>query len=534
MVVDVLDLDKLGLLRLLWKTHPRIHFILRDSEGLPEARTLLFDYLNRLEKHYFNIYSDKRYKNIHILEKNNAKECIRVLKNVIRSENEKLTGVSALKTLRKLAKGNNKKLSSVSPGFLAEFYYLLKGIKGDSGIRPKIYTTIHENPTPLDEANKRSRRLDHYSQEMRDYFSRYHVGYDPRLKEKRRLFKEDILDYFGGIKSDWGDWRWHMKNIVSDRDTLGELIELSGSERQGLYLADKYGIPYQITPHYLSLWDRAGRESFDRVLRAQVLPSKTYCRNIVESRRKGLSMDFMEESSTSPVEGITRRYPQILILKPYDSCPQICVYCQRNWEVKGIGETDCDLGRTFKAIDWISDNPHITEVLITGGDPLTLGNDTLDDILGGLAEIDHIQRIRIGTRTLVTVPQRIDDGFTGLLDKYLDIGRRDVTVMTHFEHPVEFTYDSLYAVEKIKKKGVNIYNQQVFTYYTSRRYETCFLRKVLKKSGIDPYYTFNTKGKKETIDFRVPLSRIEQEAKEEARLLPGLDRTDEAVFNVPR
>jgi lysine 2,3-aminomutase len=81
---------------------------------------------------------------------------------------------------------------------------------------------------------------------------------------------------------------------------------------------------------------------------------------------------------------------------------------------------------------------------------------------------------------------------------------------------------------------MNVYNQQVFTYYNSRRFETALLRKILKLSGIDPYYTFSTKGKEETVDFRVPIARIEQERREEARLQPGLVRTDEPVFNLPR
>ncbi len=106
--------------------------------------------------------------------------------------------------------------------------------------------------------------------------------------------------------------------------------------------------------------------------------------------------------------------------------------------------------------------------------------------------------------------------------------------MTHFQHPTEITPDVLEVVSNIKKQGINIYNQQVFTYYNSKKFESCLLRKTMKKSGIDPYYTFNTKGKDETIDYRVPISRIEQERKEEARLLPGLERTDEPVFNVPR
>ncbi|MFO7840866.1 MAG: KamA family radical SAM protein, partial [Fidelibacterota bacterium] len=86
----------------------------------------------------------------------------------------------------------------------------------------------------------------------------------------------------------------------------------------------------------------------------------------------------------------------------------------------------------------------------------------------------------------------------------------------------------------LRKAGISVYNQQVFTYYNSFQFKTAFLRKVLKRSGIDPYYLFNTKGKEETIDFRIPIARIEQEQKEEARLLPGIVRTDEPVFNVPK
>ena len=86
----------------------------------------------------------------------------------------------------------------------------------------------------------------------------------------------------------------------------------------------------------------------------------------------------------------------------------------------------------------------------------------------------------------------------------------------------------------MKRLGINIYNQEVFTYFNSRKFETAFLRKVLKVCGIDPYYNFNCQGKEETTDFRVPIARIEQERKEEARLLPGVTRTDEPVFNVPK
>jgi lysine 2,3-aminomutase len=90
------------------------------------------------------------------------------------------------------------------------------------------------------------------------------------------------------------------------------------------------------------------------------------------------------------------------------------------------------------------------------------------------------------------------------------------------------------AVGKIRRAGMSVYNQQVFTIENSRRFETAKLRLDLKSIGVDPYYTFNMKGKEETSRYMVPIARILQERTEEARLLPGLDRTDHPVFNVPR
>ena len=89
------------------------------------------------------------------------------------------------------------------------------------------------------------------------------------------------------------------------------------------------------------------------------------------------------------------------------------------------------------------------------------------------------------------------------------------------------------AIKRIRVLGMDVYNQQVFTFANSRRFETAALRIVLKKIGVDPYYTFNMKGKSEMEEYAVPIARILQERKEEARLLPGIFRTDEPVFNVP-
>ncbi|MBW1775380.1 MAG: KamA family radical SAM protein, partial [Deltaproteobacteria bacterium] len=153
--------------------------------------------------------------------------------------------------------------------------------------------------------------------------------------------------------------------------------------------------------------------------------------------------------------------------------------------------------------------------------------------LSRLSRIRHIQRIRIGTRTLVTLPQRIDESLVRTINRFHIPGKREILLITHFEHPYEITPQSMEAVQKFRRYGIEVYNQLVYTFYNSRKFEAAALRLKLRLIGVTPYYTFNTKGKAETNEYRVPIPRLLQEQKEEARLLPGSARTDEIVFNVP-
>ncbi|KCZ72597.1 KamA family protein [Candidatus Methanoperedens nitroreducens] len=533
MIKKLFKYDKSRLIETLWECDPDIYNILVSSDDLQDARNSMFDHLNGIERHLFNIYSDKHFKDKNLLERNNSKECIRVLKNLIRTENEKISNFSALNTLYKIA---NKKINPhrLNEGFLFEFIFLFRGINCDSGIYTEKDVPLFLKLSGLEAALERTKSLDRYASNMEDFLKRYKTGMDKDLIKKRRQNRKFIQGLFNADDPDWLDYRWHLKNIISDIDTLHEIVKLSNDELRGLRCAKKYKIPFQITPYYLSLFDRKNTGRYDHTIRAQVLPSENYCLNYIQTRKSGSNMDFMDEKSTSPIKGITRRYPQILILKPFDSCPQICVYCQRNWEITDIKDAAFSKETMTNAIEWMRDNQYITEVLITGGDPLTLSDIYIEWLLSMISGIEHIERIRVGTRIIVTLPQRITEDLVEVLRRYNEFGVRELCIVTHFEHPTEITPDSLEAIKRIKKTGINIYNQQVFTYYNSKKYESSLLRKLLKKSGIDPYYIFNTKGKDETIDYRVPIARIEQERKEEARFLPGLVRTDEPVFNVPR
>jgi len=128
---------------------------------------------------------------------------------------------------------------------------------------------------------------------------------------------------------------------------------------------------------------------------------------------------------------------------------------------------------------------------------------------------------------------RITSALAHALGALRDPGRREVAIVTHVEHPYEITPEMVVAVDRLRRSGIGVYNQLVFSFFVSRRFEAAKLRMLLRVAGIDPYYTFVPKGKAETHAYRVPLARILQEQKEEARLLPGLRRTDEPVYNVP-
>jgi lysine 2,3-aminomutase len=527
----ILNKDVKSLEKIMWDTEPKIRQILADSESTAVARDQVFTYLSDLERQYFNIYNGTKLTQLHICERRTAKECIQVLKNVIRTENEQNTGFSALKILRKMARGVLDRSSYPSAGFFQEFIHLFRGINGHSGVVNEI-VTYPENHALASQL--RSRKLNSYAGKLEQMIRTFPKGTDPDLVKSQKRMKAKILKHFHATEKDWQNHLWQMRNIISGRQALESLVKLSEEEADGILEAEKTGIPFQITPYYLSLFNEKGPVDSDRAVRAQVLPSKEYCEKVAQNRMENIDMDFMGEKSTSPIHGITRRYPQIVILKPIDTCPQLCVYCQRNWEIKSISDGGVSDRTMEKAIDWIRDNEHITEVLITGGDPLMLPDAYINRILRRLAAIPHVERIRIGSRIPVTLPFRITPALVGILKQYHVYGVREICVVTHFEHSTEMTPEVIQGIRMIREAGISMYNQQVFTYYNSRRYETSALRRTLKLAGIDPYYSFNTKGKEETSDFRVPIARIQQERKEEARFLPGMVRTDEPVFNVPK
>lgn len=522
----------------LWDANPHIHLLLSDAPDLDSARDKLFDYLEKSERKIFDIDND-----LHILEKSTVRESIRVFKSIIGPVNEYRTGVSALSFLFRLAKGKNDEVKpEISPGFLLEFINLFRGVDGRSNIYFESKQAKKGIPDFLqlegrEASEARTEILNELSSNMKKYLRKYPSGLEEEVVTWRKANKKRILKYFKATEKDWEDYHWHLRHVIRDAQPLLDLVELTEEQRQAIGLATANKIPFGITPYYLSLMDSQLNIGYDHAVRAQVIPPPSYVNQMVENRdSRCVQFDFMGEHDTSPVDLVTRRYPGIAILKPFNTCAQICVYCQRNWEIDEVLDPKAmaKQEQITDALQWMEENPAVGDVLITGGDPMIMRNDKLKALLDEISAKKHVYRIRIGTRTPVVLPQRLTPETIGMLASYVEYGKRQLSIITHFEHSYEITPDAMDAIRRIRQAGIMVYNQEVFTIENSRRFESVKLRLDLKSIGIDPYYIFNMKGKEETKQYMVPIARILQEIKEEARLLPGLDRTDEPVFNVPK
>lgn len=507
---------------------PTIFAIIRRASDLESLRSDLIEHTLKTEQ--ISVVEDL-HDDAGFLAR--IRDCGMALRNILKKSAEDAAGFSVLQALWDI--GHDTPRPDLSPAFYADLLYLLLGLQGQGPRKAldSIHLTAIES-SGRKAAAERSRQLDRLWDEVDRRMAAYPYGLDEEAIVRRSRRREKILAGLGGTIEDWQNWRWQVKHIIRDLATLEKLVKLSGPQKKALRAAKDNKLPFGITPYYLSLMDDEinGR---DAAIRAQVLPPMSYVKEVAALDDVSC-LDFMGEEDTSPFDLITRRYPAICILKPYNTCPQICVYCQRNWEIDDVMASGAFAGmnQVEEAIQWIHDHPALHEVLITGGDPLAMGNETLAAILEKVAEVPTIERIRIGSRTLVTMPMRISEGLASLIGQYRQPGHREIAIMTHVQHPYEITPDTVAAVDKFRLRGIPVYNQLVYTYYASKRFESTALRRYLRLIGIDPYYTFNTKGKDETLAYRVPIARILQEQQEEARLLPGLARTDEAVFNVPR
>lgn len=328
-------------------------------------------------------------------------------------------------------------------------------------------------------------RIAHYLEQRQSIPS----GWD--MEDMMQGQKERILSLLGGTEKDWDDWRWQNKHRINDVETLTKILNLSERTQS---ILEEVGQEYRwsISPYYLSLIDPKNEGD---PIKLQAVPSA------LELKGKG-SPDPMAEEYTSPAPCITRRYPDRLIIKITNQCAMYCRHCQRR---RAIGEVDRPEPREHlqEAIDYVREHEEIRDVLLTGGDAFLLSDNRIDWLLRSLREIPHLEVIRLGSRSLVTMPQRVTPGLVDILSRY-----HPIYVNTQFNHPQEITRESARACALLSMGGIPLGNQQVLLKGINDTPQ--IVKKMnheLLKIRVRPYYIFHAKAVQGTTHFR---TRVEK------------------------
>ncbi|MCP4180175.1 MAG: lysine 2,3-aminomutase [bacterium] len=245
---------------------------------------------------------------------------------------------------------------------------------------------------------------------------------------------------------DWNDWKWQLQNEIRDINHLEKVITLTDYEKEHLSKClEKFKMG--ITPYYASLM----KDDYDRCpVRLQAVPSI----NELNSHPSDLN-DPLHEDIDSPVQGLTHRYPDRVLLLVTKKCSMYCRHCTRRRSV-GCDESGFNKSHFYKAVEYIKNHKEIRDVIISGGDPLVLSDSTIEYILKVLSDIETVEIIRIGTRTPVVLPQRITDELVNIIKKY-----QPVYVNTQFNTPDEMTESSKNACSKLADAGICLSNQTV-------------------------------------------------------------------------
>ena len=300
------------------------------------------------------------------------------------------------------------------------------------------------------------------------------------------LFK-DVSD------ADWGDYRWQLRNRLTTTDDFAQVLNLDAKQRADLDATmGKFRV--SVTPYYASLMDP---DDLHDPVRAQAVPTPAELVVRAEDLKDAVSEDF-----DSPTPRITHRYPDRVLFVVTEMCSMYCRHCTRRRLVGGtediVAKTEID-----NAIKYIERAPEVRDVLISGGDPLVLADEQLEDIIARVRAIPHVEIIRIGSRMPVVCPQRITPELVTMLAKY-----HPLYFNTHFNHPNEFTAESKLACDRLADAGINLGNQTVLM----RGINDCanVMKKLvhrLLEYRVKPYYYYQCDLAEGTAHFRTSVAK---------------------------
>lgn len=284
--------------------------------------------------------------------------------------------------------------------------------------------------------------------------------------------------FFPGVtRFEWNDWHWQLKNRITDALGLSKIMTLWDDEIEALTEGGQ-PLPLSITPYYASLITGSMP---DYPLRMSVVPRSAEW--LVSPMDR---IDPLEEHHDSPCEGLVHRYPDRVLFLVTDFCSTYCRYCTRSRIVGRDDHRVSTLDRWEKAIAYIREHREVRDVLISGGDPLTMSTERLEWLLSHLRMIEHVEIIRIGTKAPVVLPQRITKELCAMLKKY-----HPLLMSIHFTHPDELTPETTEACGRLADAGIPLGSQTVLLKGINDSVDV--MKKLmhgLLKARVKPYYLY--------------------------------------------
>jgi lysine 2,3-aminomutase len=316
----------------------------------------------------------------------------------------------------------------------------------------------------------------------------------PRFPVSRgaRVFR--ARHYPQAADREWNDWRWQMRHRITSIEELVRVLWLSPDELDAVG-RHSGPLPLALTPYYASL---LSEQDASQPLRRTVVPAGgEYLRS------PGEAEDPLAEDADRPVPSIVHRYPDRVLFLVTGLCSTYCRYCTRSRMVGAGSETSVHKSDLELGLAYIESHPEIRDVLLSGGDPLTLDDERLDWILARLRRMPHVEFIRVGTKQPVVMPQRITRELTRILRRH-----HPLWMSIHFTHPDELTPEVGEACARLADAGIPLGSQTVLLKGVNDDTDTMRrLMQGLLRLRVRPYYLYQCDPIVGSAHFRTPVSK---------------------------
>jgi lysine 2,3-aminomutase len=290
----------------------------------------------------------------------------------------------------------------------------------------------------------------------------------------------------------WQDWRWQLSHRLNTLSELAEVVALTAEEREALSSTGLFRV--DITPYFASLMDPRDP---DCPIRKQVIPT---AKELVPFA--GERVDSLAEEADSPVPGLVHRYPDRVLMLVTTQCASYCRFCTRSRIVGDPGEM-FGTHDYERQLAYIAAHPHIRDVLLSGGDPLTLPERALEGLLKALRDIPHVEVVRLGTRVPIFLPQRITEAYAQLLGQF-----HPLWMNIHVNHPKELTPEVAEALARLANAGIPLGSQTVLMAGVNDCPNIMLaLMHELVKNRVRPYYLYQCDLVHGAGHFRTPVAK---------------------------